>query len=225
MAIRAVLLDAGNTLFTERSSRAAVYQAALERHGVVADEASVGRAMAETHQELPVELDGAFRYSEAWFVEFIARVFGRLTDGAVPASLAPQLFTAFEQAETFRLFDDVLPLLNELRGTVQLAVVSNGSPALPTVLQNLGLADFFDGVTVSAVERVEKPHPEIFHRTLTRLQVPPQDAFHIGDHWQNDVEGARSSGLGGVHLDRVGSDQSPGGIRSLREIPALLASH
>lgn len=208
--LRAVLLDAGGTLFTERSSRASIYAAAARRHGLIVDEAATARAMREVHARLPRRLDGAggaFRYSRRWFERFIAEVFAGAGAASLPEGLAPDLFATFSDPSTFRLFDEVLPVLSCLRGEgIRLAVVSNWSPALPELLKGLGLAPFLDAAVVSAVEEVEKPEPEIFTRALRRLGVGASEALHVGDDPVRDLAGAKSAGIAAQRLDRSATD-------------------
>jgi HAD superfamily hydrolase (TIGR01509 family) len=50
----------------------------------------------------------------------------------------------------------------------------------------------------SAEEGIQKPDPDIYRRTLSRLDVEAQEAIFIDD-WLESVEGARSVGLHGIH--------------------------
>jgi putative hydrolase of the HAD superfamily len=210
--LRAVLLDAGGTLFTERSSRAAIYAAAGKRHGLHVDEAATARAMKAVHGRLPQRLadaGGAFRYSRRWFERFIAEVFAEAGSAALPAALTADLFATFADPATFRLFDEVVPTLARLREKgVKVAVVSNWSPALPELVKGLGLGPFVDAVVCSAVEQIEKPEVGIFGRALTRLGVPASDALHVGDDPVKDVAGARGAGIEARLLDRSGRERS-----------------
>jgi putative hydrolase of the HAD superfamily len=222
--LRAVLLDAGGTLFTERSSRAAIYAATARRHGLAVDETATARAMKAVHARLPRRLDdagGAFRYSPRWFERFIAEVFAETGAAALPAGLVPDLFTTFADPATFRVFDDVVPALARLREEgVKTAVVSNWSPALPRLLAGLGLAPDLDAVVVSAVERTEKPEPGIFTLALRRLGVPASEALHVGDDPVKDVGGAQSAGIAARLLDRSARD--PTAWRSLAPLAELV---
>lgn len=214
--LRAVLLDAGGTLFTERSSRAAIYAAAARRHGLEVDEAATARAMKAVHARLPRRLDdagGAFRYSPRWFERFIAEVFAETgaagLSASLPAGLVADLFATFADPATFRVFDDVVPALAGLRGArVKTAVVSNWSPALPGLLAGLGLAPHVDAVVVSALELMEKPEPGIFALALRRLGVPTNEALHVGDDPAKDVGGARAAGIEARLLDRSARDRT-----------------
>jgi putative hydrolase of the HAD superfamily len=108
-------------------------------------------------------------------------------------------------AEVWRAFPDTRPALARLseRG-VALAVISNWDRRLPRILDDLGLTGYFATITVSSVEGVEKPDPEIFRRTLDRLGVAPHRALHVGDSPREDCEAAADAGLEAVLIDRHG---------------------
>jgi HAD superfamily hydrolase (TIGR01549 family) len=105
----------------------------------------------------------------------------------------------------YRPFPDVLPTLRSLyeQGKT-LAVVSNWDPALPTLLAELGLAEFFAFILPSARVGVEKPDGRIFSLALHRLGLEPQEVVHIGDKYESDVVGARAVGITPILLDREG---------------------
>jgi len=103
----------------------------------------------------------------------------------------------------YRPFPDVLPTLRSLRGWGKtLAVVSNWDPALPTLLAQVGLAEFFAFILPSAEIGVEKPDGRIFSVALQRLGLEPQEVVHIGDSYEADVVGARAVGITPILLDR-----------------------
>jgi HAD superfamily hydrolase (TIGR01509 family) len=102
-------------------------------------------------------------------------------------------------------FPDVLPTLRSLRERGKtLAVVSNWDPALPPLLAELGLAEFFAFILPSAEIGVEKPDGRIFRLALQRLGLRPQEVVHIGDQYEADVVGARAVGITPILLDRKG---------------------
>jgi putative hydrolase of the HAD superfamily len=103
----------------------------------------------------------------------------------------------------YRPFPDVLPTLRSLRRWGKtLAVVSNWDPALPTLLAEVGLAEFFAFILPSAEIGVEKPDGRIFSLALQRLELEPQGVVHIGDSYEADVVGARAVGITPILLDR-----------------------
>ena len=216
MPLRALLLDFGGTLALERRSRAALYADAGRAHGVEASEERLAALMQEAHDALPQELDGAYRYSDAWFRAFIARVFqgGLSFDGDLEA-LAADLFAVFSDARTFALFPDVPDLLARAAG-LRVGVVSNWGPRLQPLLDGLGVRA--DLALASANERLEKPDPALFRRALERLGVGPEEALHVGDRVDTDVEGARAAGIRPVLLDRSGRMCAPPGVPVVRTL-------
>lgn len=222
--IRAVLFDAGNTLFTERTSRGEVYAAALRRFGHAADGVAIGRLMARAHDELPATIEGHFRYTEPWFRVFIDHVAANAGFTGDFDALARELFAAFRSAETFRVFDETRGVLKRLRGAgIRLAVVSNWSPTLPALLGRLGLGSDFECVLASALVRAEKPQATIFRRALEVLRVEPEHTIHVGDRIDNDVEGAAALGIRPLLIDRAGVHRDhPARIADLRGVLAAV---
>lgn len=132
----------------------------------------------------------------------------------------------------FRLAPDALPALNALRDAgMGLAVVSNWDCSLPRVLAELGIADRFAAVSVSAVVGAAKPDPRIFRDALGRMGAAPEAALHVGDRAADDCAGARAAGVRAVLLDRDRDGAAAGPeaaadcprIGSLTELTALLA--
>lgn len=211
MPPRALLLDFAGTLATESPSRATIYAEAASARGRAIGEAEMGALMTRAHAELPVEVEGGYRYSDAWFRAFLERIFHRdLRLGReLLGDLEEELFARFSDAATFRLFPGVDELLERARRAgMRLAVVSNWSERLGDLLEDLGLARRFDAVLASATERLEKPDPALFRRAVDRLGVPAGDAVHAGDRLDLDVAGALAAGLRAVLVDRSGRMES-----------------
>ncbi|MFG0318202.1 MAG: HAD family hydrolase [Planctomycetota bacterium JB042] len=221
---RAVLLDAGGTLFRESPTRYEVYAAAARARGLRVDDEEMKRRMGEAHDLLPREIDGHFRYTEPWFRSFIEVVFSGLGFRGDWGGLFSELFATFRDGAMFHPFDDARALLARLRGArVPVAVVSNWSPPLPRILAAIGLARHVDVIVTSAVVRLEKPEPAIFRRAADALSVPIDACLHVGDRVDLDLDGARSAGADARLIDREGrrpdlSDR----VASLEEIFPLV---
>ena len=215
MTLRAVFLDMGGTLIIERPSRYAIYAGCARERGIEIDSAGMRACMRSAHAALPLELDGAFRYSDPWFRAFIRRIFQEelgLPAGEVPG-LTEELFARFEDPATFHLFPGLHELLERLRARgLVLGVVSNWSARLPRLLAGLELTRCFDFVLCSALEGMEKPDPAFFQLALERAGVAPHEALHAGDHPQLDVQGALAGGLEAVLVDHRGSQPPVKGV-------------
>jgi putative hydrolase of the HAD superfamily len=124
-------------------------------------------------------------------------------------------------AISFRAFADALPALTELGELgLTLVCVSNWDCSLPSVLDRCGLADSLDGVVVSAVQGARKPDPAIFAAALGVAGCGPDEAIHVGDTVEEDVEGARAAGIRALLIRRDGG----GDIESLDAIRHHLGS-
>ena len=116
----------------------------------------------------------------------------------------------------FDAYPDAVPALRELRdGGLRLVCVSNWDCSLPQVLGRCGLGELLDGAVSSAVTGARKPDPAIFERALALVECGPDEALHVGDTAEEDVEGARAAGIRPLLIDRDGNG---GDISSLREI-------
>lgn len=219
-----VLLDAGNTLFTEREARDAIYAQLFAAEGVHVPVEEMARLRREVHDAMLAEQPGRVPYTADWFRDNLQRLLVRLDCGADAPALYLKLAGHFSRPENFVVHADAHPALEELlaRG-LRLGLVSNWSEQLPGLLQALDLWRYFEVVAVSATLGHTKPDRAIFHWTLDRLGARPDQALHVGDHPVNDVAGARRAGLAALLLDRAALvPPAAGVIRSLDEIPAHL---
>ena len=171
-------------------------------------------------------LDGASVQLEAW--RRTLRACGCNDEAA--AQLAAQTFGRFSQ-EAYVLFDDVPEFLRSAkRAHVPLALVTNGaSDTQREKLCALAIEHWFDAVVISGEVGVAKPDPAAFEIALTKLAVPRESVWHVGDSLTADVAGAKAAGLTAVWLNRRGrvrteDDPVPDReIRSLTELVILLA--
>jgi len=126
----------------------------------------------------------------------------------------------------FEAFPDAAPALEELRARdVRVVAASNWDSSLPEVLGRTGLADLLDGVVSSAAAGAAKPDRRLFEAALTLAQVPAQEALHVGDRLDKDVDGARALGMHAVLIARDGEPAESAGvpvIRTLAELPSLV---
>jgi HAD superfamily hydrolase (TIGR01549 family) len=116
----------------------------------------------------------------------------------------------------FASFPDAAPALRDLRSVgSRLVCVSNWDCSLRSVLDRVGLGELIDGTVSSAEAGHRKPDPAIFQKALELAGAGPDQALHVGDTPEEDVEGARAAGIRALLIDRSGNR---GDISSLREI-------
>lgn len=129
-----------------------------------------------------------------------------------------------DRADVFTVFPDTVPALQALRREgYRLAVISNWDASLDRVLEAHGLTEYFELVVASMVIGSEKPEPEIFEYALRELSLQPHEAAHVGDNPVADLHGARGVGIRGILIDRENPAPSETILRSLSELPEVLA--
>jgi len=106
--------------------------------------------------------------------------------------------------ERFQLFDDSLPVLEQMKKSgYPLAVVSDAQKAFCVQEEEmLGLTPFFNHTIVSTHLGFRKPDPRIFKIACTLLAIPPAEVVYVGNDLETDVKGAQGIGMKGILLDR-----------------------
>jgi putative hydrolase of the HAD superfamily len=143
-----------------------------------------------------------------------------------PAKVASECATEIEQgwelAENFELYEDALPVLEELRASaLRIGLVSNGIRDLTQFVAHHQLD--VDAIVDSRSHGRVKPHPTIFEAALELLGVVPAEAVMVGDSLEEDIEGARALGMRAILVDRDGRHPDvEGRLTDLYGLPAAL---
>ena len=221
-ALKAVLFDVDFTLARPGPELMPEgYVSCAERYGLTLDfslyEEARTAALADLRRHPDLDHD-----EESWiaFTERIVLGMG----GEPPASheVAVELTARWQRHENFELYDDVQPVLAELRrGGVKIGLVSNSARdirefALHHALAiDAGISSFHHGKT--------KPHASIFRAVLELLEVEPRDAVMVGDTVADDIDGALAIGMRAVLVDRLGASlEYEPRIDDLYALPAAL---
>jgi phosphoglycolate phosphatase len=85
-------------------------------------------------------------------------------------------------------------LLDLLKPSFGLAVATNRSNTIGTVLSSNGLESYFDIVVSSQDVKNPKPHPEPLLKILQFFAIGPREAFYVGDSMV-DYETARAAAV------------------------------
>ena len=221
MQVRAVLFDVdftlcrpGPELSSERYARIAA------RHGVALDTTCYDDAREaavlnlKRHPELLHDESIWHRFTEEIFVHMGG-------PEAIANECATEIEAAWGVSENFELYEDVLPVLDELRqAALKIAVVSNGIRDLTAFVAHHQLQ--VDAIVDSRSHGRVKPHPTIFRAALERLGVGPADAVMVGDSIEEDIEGALALGMRAILIDR--EDRHPDVEARLEDLYGLPAA-
>jgi putative hydrolase of the HAD superfamily len=199
--LRAVLFDVdftlcrpGPELSPERYARIA------GRHGIELDTSRYDEAREAA--VLNLKRHPELLHDESIWHAFTEEIFVGMGG---PAALASECATEIEAGwgapENFELYEDALPVLDELRAAgLGIGLVSNGIRDLTEFVGHHRLD--VDAIVDSRTHGRVKPHPTIFQAALELLKVVPADAVMVGDSLEEDVEGARALGMRALLVDR-----------------------
>src|SRR2546429_710408 len=166
----------------------------------------------ERHPEL--------EHDEEIWVLFTERIIVGMGGTGDTYACAAEMTLAWEHAQHFDLFDDVLPVLADLRGRgLKLGLLSNTARDLERFVAHHALD--VDAVLTSRMHGKTKPHEAIFRRMLELLEVAADEAAMVGDTIEDDVQGARAGGMRAGLLDRDG--RHPEGGDRLTDLRGLTA--
>jgi putative hydrolase of the HAD superfamily len=219
--LRAVLFDVdftlcrpGPELSPERYARIAI------RHGVTLDVTRYHDAREaatlnlKRHPELLHDDTIWHRFTEEIFI-------GMGGPEEIASECATEIEQGWEVSENFELFEDALPVLEELRAAeLGIGLVSNGIRDLAEFVVHHRLE--VDAIVGSRAHGFVKPHPTIFQAALDQLGVGTTQAVMVGDSLEEDVEGARALGMRAILIDR--EDRHPNVSERLTDLYGLPAA-
>lgn len=100
------------------------------------------------------------------------------------------------------VYEDTLATLPRLREMCKLGIISNAWPYLESILQWLGLWEYFESIIISAQVGLSKPNPAIYELALRTLHIHAEQAIFVDDMPQH-VVAAERVGLKGLWLMRM----------------------
>ncbi|MFZ0546753.1 MAG: HAD family phosphatase [Candidatus Promineifilaceae bacterium] len=118
-------------------------------------------------------------------------------------SLTPDEVTRFQQEFWGGdvLDKEMVALIRKLKRRYQTAIISNATDSLREALQTVHpIADAFNLIVVSAEEKIMKPDPEIYRRTLKRLGRQAAETVFIDDFAEN-IAAAQELGMNTIHFN------------------------
>jgi putative hydrolase of the HAD superfamily len=220
--LRAVLFDVDFTLAKPGPDLGPEgYRRAGLRYGLDLDPARYPEARAAAIEAL--QRHPELRHDEELWFAFTERIVrGMGGDSEAARDLAVEMTRLWERSEAFDLYDDVQPVLADLRRRgLKLGLVSNSAREIGDFVAHHRLE--VDCALTSRLHGWTKPHESIFRAALALLEVEPREAAMVGDSPEDDVEGARAIGMQAFLLDREGRyPEAVGALPDLWALPAAL---
>ncbi len=227
--IEAIFLDAGDTLIHTPVPRAERLRDSLSRRGHVVSLQQAADAARQAEREILQDTGRWIETTEdeaAFWAAYWPRILALLglddPDGELARSLDAEVtFVGF-----LRPYPDVRRALVALSGRYRLGLISNAFPSLQDVMDDLGLARFFDSMVLSASARVAKPDPVIYQKALESLGVGARASVFVDDRPEN-LETAEKMGFQVYLMDRGGrySDSPYVRLKDMMELVERLSAH
>lgn len=207
-----IFLDAVGTLFGVRGSVGEIYGAIAREFGVEADAEALNQAFFQSFKTSPpmafpdasaVEVP---QLEYVWWQSIAEQTFrqvGVLEQFRNFSEFFAALYAHFATTAPWYIYDDVRPVLEQWhRQQIPLGVLSNFDTRLYPVLKALQLTEFFSSITISTEVGSAKPDRRVFEAALQKHHCPPDQAWHIGDSFKEDYQGAKAAGLRAIWLKR-----------------------
>ncbi|MEX2587206.1 MAG: HAD-IA family hydrolase [Actinomycetota bacterium] len=212
-ACRAVFFDVGETLLSPHPSFPDLFARVLIERGHRVQVSAVEEVFARMAPTFAEVIDK--HATEPWTVsresslKFWGRIYrvalGELGIGDTDGEIARAMYSKFTRYESYRLFPDVLPVLQTAKQAgLTLGLISNFEEWLEGLLTHMEVAELFDPVVISGKVGIEKPDPAIFRLALDQSGADAAESVYVGDHPRIDVKGAEAVGMGAVLIDRKG---------------------
>ena len=224
MTVRAVILDFGGTLADgdiDWDEYHEAIQGLLRGRGFSVELNRLKKAIAGALERLQrIRARGDELILEEVYGHALAKL-GAPTDGET-LGMIHDLFRVHFKMTLYPCVEEVLRTLSE---RYKVALLSNTMSDTPRIiLQRTGLADYFDLIVCSSDLGIRKPNPKIFRHVLEKLGVRPEEAIHVGDSIEADMEGASRAGIKAIWIrGQEASSWTGPAIRSICELPDLLS--
>lgn len=102
------------------------------------------------------------------------------------------------------LFDGASEVIRKLASKYKLGIVSDTgfSPGrvLRSLLDKYAILEYFSAYSFSNETGVSKPHPKAYLSVLNSLNCSPENAIHIGDIEETDIEGAKNLNMRAIRF-------------------------
>jgi putative hydrolase of the HAD superfamily len=207
-----IFLDAVGTLFGVKGSVGEIYGSIAREFGVHADDRLIDQAFfrsfkAASPMAFPDALPSDLPQAEYnWWEQIAYQTFQQV--GVVDqfqnfSHFFAALYAHFATASPWFIYPDVLSALTYWRNQkIPLGVLSNFDTRLYAVLTALQLTEFFSSITISTEVGFAKPDPQVFQIALQKHGCRPEQAWHIGDSFKQDYQGAKNIGIKAFWLKR-----------------------
>jgi putative hydrolase of the HAD superfamily len=135
-----------------------------------------------------------------------------------------RLIELLSAPQAIALFPEVLQVLRDLRERGARLGIVTGRPAAGPDLERLGIRDCFDFVLDAFTAGSSKSAGHMFFTAAQAAAAAGRTAWHVGDSYSDDVQGAQAAGIRPVLVDRRAAHPDADCLRitNLRPLPEVI---
>ena len=126
--------------------------------------------------------------------------------------------------ENYIFFEDVLPILIELKGSYRLGIISDTWPSAINRLKHAGIYELFDSITFSYQLGIFRPDSRIYKQALYSMGLPAHQTILVDDSPEN-LSGVADEGIFPIQICASPDSPTPNCfqyISAFKELPSLL---
>ncbi len=183
--IKNIVFDMGNVLFT--------YNPKAYVQSIISDKSIADSVLKELfHEQEWIEIDNGLMTEEQALVHIKKRI---------PQYEKEVQFAMDHWHESLTPIEGMVGIIERLKvNGYQIYLLSNTSMRFYEYYENHPIFKLFDGLLISAKEKLLKPDTAIFHRLLEMFSLKAEECIFIDDMYPN-VDAAISVGFKGYHFD------------------------
>ena len=200
-----IFFDVDHTLVEWTVSWASVFAQVAREAGV---EVSPERAVEELERAFGTAYDELVRKhavtsdERAFWLEYDGHVLSLLGVEGDTGEHAGKVVELLARPRSVRLFPEVQDSLESLRASGARLGIVTARPLAGPDLEALGVRHYFDPVIDAFHAGGAKRGGRMFQLAAKHAAEAGRAAWHVGDSYEDDVEGARSAGLLPILVDR-----------------------
>ena len=123
-------------------------------------------------------------------------------------------------------------IVEQLSKQYPMVLVTNFYGNMPVVLDEFGLAGYFNSIAESSIVGIRKPDPALFALGVEALQLPAEEIVVIGDSYRKDIHPASKLGCRTIWLKNICWEEEPivdghaptAIIDNIEQVPATIAT-
>ncbi|MFC5701504.1 HAD family hydrolase [Cohnella faecalis] len=223
-----VWFDLGYTLVYKPRER--VYRSFLRENGIDRTEEEVGLAYHLADKYFMRAYPGVLAKEERLYFPWYLGVLNHKLGVEFGLSAQYERLMELQQRERskwqpYPFSESVLRSLK--RGSIGVGLISNWDATARRLLDEHGLAPYFDAIGVSSEVGWTKPEESIFRHSFALAGVAPEECVYVGDNYYDDIVGSARVGMDAILVNRYGRlgieeiDHEPT-VASIESLPEMV---